>query len=74
MLSVELNRDLEQRLANLALQTHRSENFYIEKAVQDQIDDMEDYYLALEVLERIKNGEEGTRSFDEIRKELKIDE
>ncbi|MGI5101813.1 type II toxin-antitoxin system RelB family antitoxin [Treponema vincentii] len=46
MLALRLKPELENRLANLAKKTGRTKTFYAIKAIEQQLDDMEDYYLA----------------------------
>ena len=46
MLALRLKPELENRLANLALKTGRTKTFYAIKAIEQQLDEMEDYYLA----------------------------
>ena len=46
MLALRLKPELENRLANLAEKTGRMKTFYAIKAIEQQLDDMEDYYLA----------------------------
>ena len=68
MLSVKLSQNLENRLNHLAAQTNRTKSFYVSQALQNFLDDKEDYLLALEVLEGIKNGDR-TYTLEEIEKE-----
>lgn len=44
--------------------------FYIREALAEMIDDLEDYYLAADILERIRKGKESTHSATEVRKDL----
>lgn len=46
MLAVRLPEDIEQRIEALAQQTGRTKSFYVREAIQEYLDDMEDYYLA----------------------------
>ena len=46
MLALRLKPELEARLADLALKTGRTKTFYATKAIEQQLDDIEDYYLA----------------------------
>ena len=46
MLALRLKPELENRLAKLALKTGRTKTFYAIKAIEQQLDEMEDYYLA----------------------------
>jgi RHH-type rel operon transcriptional repressor/antitoxin RelB len=74
MLSVRLSPELEQRLNTLAQETHRSKSFYIAKALEEFLDDQEDYLLATQTLERVKAGQEKTYSLSELAQELNLDE
>lgn len=66
MLALRLKPELETRLAILAHKTGRTKTFYATKAIEQQLDDMEDYYLAEQSYnEWIKEGKK-TYSFDEV--------
>lgn len=52
MLAVRLPEGLDQRLSDLADQTHRSKSYYVKQALQDFLDDHEDHLLALARLEK----------------------
>ncbi len=68
--SIRLPDDLDRRLEFLARQTGRTKTFYILKALVEWIDDLEDYYLAADVLERIREGKENSYSSAEVRRDL----
>ena len=53
-LSVKLPEDVEARLDALARKTGRTKTFYVRQAILEHLEDLEDYYLALE---RIQNPE-----------------
>jgi RHH-type transcriptional regulator, rel operon repressor / antitoxin RelB len=72
--SIRLPDDLDRRLEFLARQTGRTKTFYIMKALVERIDDLEDYYLAADVLERIREGKESSYSSAEVRKDLGLDD
>jgi RHH-type rel operon transcriptional repressor/antitoxin RelB len=72
--SIRLPDDLYRRLEYLARQTGRTKTFYILKALFERIDDLEDYYLAADVLERIREGKENSYSSAEVRKDLGLDD
>lgn len=72
-ISIRLPEDIDKRLDFLARQTGRTKAFYIREALTEKIDDLEDYYLAADVLERIRKGEEATYSSAEVRKDLGLD-
>ena len=51
MLAIRLPDDLEQRLTLLAERTGRSKSFYARQALETHLDDLEDYYVAVQRLE-----------------------
>jgi Predicted DNA-binding protein with an HTH domain len=44
--SIRLPDDLNARLEQLANKTGRTKSFYIRKAIEEQIADLEDFYMA----------------------------
>jgi len=52
MLAVPLNPDLEKRLDALAERTGRSKTFYAQQAIEQHLEDLEDYYLGHQALEK----------------------
>lgn len=54
MTAVRLDPDTEKRLALLAKKTGRTKSFYLRKALQDHLEDMEDYYLGMLAIEKTK--------------------
>jgi len=51
MTSVRLGNEYEQRLDRLAALTGRPKSFFIKKALEETLDDMEDIYTAISRLE-----------------------
>ncbi|MGC1373049.1 MAG: CopG family transcriptional regulator [Candidatus Sulfotelmatobacter sp.] len=68
--SIRLSAKAEQRLDFLAEQTGRTKAFYLRQMIENGLDDLEPYYLAADVLERIRKGEEKTYSSSQVRAEL----
>jgi RHH-type rel operon transcriptional repressor/antitoxin RelB len=68
--SIRLNNDIEERLNFLSAQTGRTKAYYLRQIIEKGLSDLEDYYLASEVLERIRKKEEKTFSIDEAEKYL----
>jgi RHH-type transcriptional regulator, rel operon repressor / antitoxin RelB len=68
--SIRLSEDAEKRLDFLATQTGRSKAFYLRQLIENGLDELEDYYLAADVLERVRRGEEQVQSAAEVRNEL----
>lgn len=70
MLSIRLKPDVEKRLNRLAQQTGRTKTFYASKLIEENLDDLEDRYLAEARLE--KRGK--TYSSVEVRTQLGLDD
>jgi len=51
MIVVRLPPGIERRLERLARRTKRSKTFYVREAILQHLEDLEDYYLAVERLE-----------------------
>ena len=65
--SVRLSPEIEQRLALLASQTGRTKSYYLREIIERGLEDIEDYYLGMAVLERVRNGEERVYTDAEVR-------
>ena len=72
--SVHLTPEIQHRLDQLASQTGLSKQSLLRQIIEHGIEDVEDYYLATEVLERVKSGEEPVYSSAEIRVELGLED
>ena len=70
MLAIRLPEDIEVRLTNLAKRTGRSKTFYAREAILKHLDDLEDLYLAEQVMLRVRSGEERTFTLDEVEARL----
>jgi RHH-type transcriptional regulator, rel operon repressor / antitoxin RelB len=73
VISVDLDRDTDQRLEELAARTGKSKAEHAAQIIQFGLEDVEDYYKAVEASERIRRGEETVYSSDELRRELGLD-
>lgn len=71
--SIRLEAVVEKRLDFLATQTGRTKAFYLRELIERGLEDLEDYYLAADVVERVRKGEEEIFSADEVRKSLGLD-
>lgn len=63
--TIRLSSDTEQRLNALAAKTGRSKAYYLREIIEQGLEDVEDYYLAVEVMERIRRGEEDILTSEE---------
>lgn len=72
--SIRLHPAIERRLDFLATQTGRTKAFYLREIIQRGLEDMEDYYLAADVLERLRRGDERVYPAAEVRKDLGLED
>ena len=72
--SIRLAPEADQRLDFLASQTGRTKAFYLSELVERGLEDLEDYYLAADVLERLRKGQEKTHSAADVRSALGLDD
>ncbi len=64
----------ERRLDYLASQTGRTKAHYLREIIEQGIEEMEDYYLAADVLERVRKGQEQVHSAADVSKDLGLDD
>ncbi len=72
--SIRLNPETERRLEFLATQTGRTKAFYLREIIERGLEEMEDYYLAADVVERLRQGDERVYSAAEVRKDLGLED
>lgn len=72
--SIRLAPETEQRLDRLAANTGRTKAYYLREIIEQGIEDMEDYYLAADVLERVRKGQEEVHSAADVRRDLGLDD
>lgn len=70
MISFRADDETDARLERLAKLTGRSKTFYVRAAINAHLDDLEDIYLADQVMERIKDGTEDLHALDDVEREL----
>ena len=71
--SIRLTPSVEARLDNLAQKTGRTKAFYLRELVERGLQDLEDYYLANEVFQRVQQGQEEVVSSEQVKKELGLE-
>lgn len=70
MLAIRLPESLESRLSRLSINTGRSKSFYVRKAIEQFLEDEEDYLLAIQRLE-----EKNKRiPYDEVRRLIELED
>jgi len=67
---IQLSKKNAKRLNFRAAQTGRTKAFYIRRMIENGLDNLEDYYLATDVLERVRRGEEKIESSAAVRAHL----
>jgi RHH-type rel operon transcriptional repressor/antitoxin RelB len=67
MLSVRLNSDLEEKLEQLSVKTNRSKSFYVKQALENYLNDMDDY---IEVKYRDSNSENNMLNIADLERHL----
>ena len=72
--SIRLAPETERRLDFLAVQTGRTKAFYLRELIERGLAEIEDYYLAADVLERVRKGSEKVHSTAEVRDVLGLDD
>lgn len=72
--TIRLAPETEQRLDFLAARTGRSKAYYLREIIERGLEDMEDYYLAADVLERVRKGEERVHGAADVRRDLGLDD
>lgn len=74
MLAIRLSDEIESRLNSLAKQTGRTKTFYAREAILAHLEDLEDYYLSVDTVARIRGGDESVHSSEDVRKSLGLDD
>jgi RHH-type transcriptional regulator, rel operon repressor / antitoxin RelB len=64
--SIRLAPATEKRLDQLAARTGRSKAFYLREIIERGLEEIEDYYDATRVLERVREGEERVHSLSQV--------
>jgi len=72
--SIRLSPEAEKRLDFLVTQTGRTKAFYLRQIIESGLDDLEDYYLAADVLERVRKGTEKVHSSAKVKRDLGLDD
>jgi len=69
MLSIRLPEEMEARITRLAESTQRSKSFFVKEALNNYLEDMEDYY---DVLKRQNDPTRNLISLDELENALGV--
>lgn len=66
--SLRLPVDLVERISHLAETTGRSRTFYMQEAIKQHVEDLEDLYLAEQALIDIRAGKSATTPLEDVMK------
>ncbi|HEX8873888.1 MAG TPA: CopG family transcriptional regulator [Nitrosospira sp.] len=71
--SIRLPDEIEQWLDFPFTRTGHSKAYYLCEIIERSLDEMEDYYLAADVLECLREGREQAHSAAEVRKDVGLE-
>ena len=74
LIGIRIPKSVKDRLDALAQKTGRTRTFYIRQALLEHLDDLEDKYMAQQVLGHVKEGEEEFYSLDDVERDLGLDD
>jgi len=74
MLAIRLPEEIEKRLDALAKATGRTKTFYVRQAVLENLDDLEDYYLAEQRLGDLEAGRSTTIPLEDVMKRYGLED
>ena len=72
MLAIRLDKELEERLDALAKRTGRTKTYYARKAIEQKLEELEDYFLAEERMRDYKPGD--GISLEQVKRELGLED
>jgi len=74
MVAVRVPEEIEMRLDRLAKLTGRTKTYYVREAIEEHLDDLEDTYLAEQVLAEIRSGREKVISLEDVIKQYGLED
>lgn len=73
VIAVEVDRETDRRLAELAARTGKTKEEHAAEIIQFGLEEVEDYYRAVEVSERVRRGEEKVYPLEEVMHDLGLE-
>ncbi|MDR1013979.1 MAG: ribbon-helix-helix domain-containing protein [Coriobacteriales bacterium] len=70
--SIRLDKETEERLAQLSANTGRSRAFYLREAIESSLPRLEWEYDLLQRVHAVRSGKAETRSLSEVRADLDL--
>ncbi|WP_083694523.1 TraY domain-containing protein [Chlorobium sp. KB01] len=74
IVGIRIPKSIGERLDTLAKRTGRTKTFYIREAILEHLDDLEDIYMAEQVLDRVRTGDETVSGLDEVEHRLGLED
>jgi RHH-type rel operon transcriptional repressor/antitoxin RelB len=74
MRSIRIPVSFDSRLDALSKKTGRTKTYYIQEMIRTSLADLEDYYLADAVSERLRAGKESVYPLEEVERDLGLDD
>lgn len=74
MIAVRVPHEVEDRLDRLAKLTGRTKTYYVREAILEHLDDLEDLYLAEQVLEAVRAGREELIPLEEVARKYGLED
>lgn len=74
IVGIRIPKSIGERLDTLAKRTGRTKTFYIREAILEHLDDLEDIYIAEQVLDRVRTGDEAVSGLDEVEHRLGLED
>lgn len=71
-LNIRIPEALAGRLISLSEQTGRTKSYYVRAALEEKLQEMEDYFLAMESLEKVETGKSKTWSQADIENDVDL--
>ncbi len=65
-LNIRIPDQLADRLGFLSSETGRTKSYYVREALEEKLEDLEDYYLALKAIENVSTGKSRVWTHEEI--------
>ncbi len=71
-LSIQLPRDIENRLARLVQVTGRGQAYCVIEALRQHLEEIEEAYLVASIAEQVQTGQMRTHSIEETKRALNL--
>lgn len=72
VVTFRISSELKVRVDNLARKANKSSSYFYNQLVIDHIDELEDAYDCLEIMESVKNGKEKTVPLEAVMKGFRL--